>query len=51
MIHLIKNNFNEYIENNNELKDAFQKLDNLIDLYSINVNIAKIKLLREISKG
>ena len=51
VINLIKNNFNEYIENNDELKDAFQKLDNLIDLYSINDNIAKIKLLREISKN
>ena len=50
VINLIKDNSNELIESNDELKEAFDKLNNLIQSFEINNDIAKMKLLREISK-
>ena len=49
-MNLIKDNINDLIESNDELKEAFDKLNNLIKSFEINNDIAKMKLLREISK-
>ena len=50
VINLIKNNINQFIDSNDELNDAIQKLDNLMSCYQVKDDISKMKLLREISK-
>ena len=49
VINLIKNNVND-LDDNDDLKDAFGRLNILINSFEINDDIAKMKLLREISK-
>jgi hypothetical protein len=49
VINLIKNNVND-LDDNDDLKDAFGRLNVLINSFEINDDIAKMKLLREISK-
>ena len=49
VINLIKNNVND-LDDNDDLKDAFGRLNILINSFEINDDITKMKLLREISK-
>ena len=50
VINQIKNNVFEYINSNEELQDAFEKLDNLMICCQINDDISNMKLIRELSK-
>ena len=50
VLNLIKDNINELIESNNELKEAYDILNYLIQSFEIYYDIAKMKLLREILK-